>query len=75
MTLLILLPFGDQCPKCRMPQLIALRWCRGCDDALDVEHLHKVCICGYRRVERCADAPVHKAAQPPDEKPPEERSA
>lgn len=68
---LVLYPYGHTCPKCGLNNLILLSWCRGCDDELEVDHLHKVCVCGFSRIERCKDAP---APAPPQQPPPEAKT-
>lgn len=61
----IVLDFGLPCPKCLCP-VATPRWCAGCDDWLEADHLHMQCVgCGFRRLNRCADT-----RQPPPSPPP-----
>jgi hypothetical protein len=41
------------CPKCGLMPCVLLKHCRGCDDSIELEHLHKGCLCGYVRMEKC----------------------
>lgn len=55
MNIMILLPFGSRCIKCGLPAYATIRHCRGCDELMEKEHLHKGCVCGWNRIEECID--------------------
>lgn len=48
-----LMPAFACCPKCGLLPCLLIKHCKGCDDCLEQEHLHKGCPCGFVRMVKC----------------------